>query len=80
MRIHQTLGCHKGISDLIAVKKGVTAFIEIKTPKGELRPEQLRFSCEIDAHGGIYAILRSVEGAERLDRMIFKEGKNGNSV
>ena len=32
IRHQQGLGCHKGLSDLSAIKNGITIYIEIKTP------------------------------------------------
>lgn len=68
IRIQQGMGAHKGLSDLIAVKSGRVVFAEIKTPRGRLSEYQERFREEIAAHGGEYAVLRSVEDAMRLDK------------
>ncbi len=64
IRNHQTLGSHKGLSDLVAVKGGRVLWIEVKRPGGELRPDQERFRDEILAHGGEYLVARSVEDVE----------------
>lgn len=66
IRIHQGLGCHKGISDLIAVKGGVTAFIEIKGIKGWLSDYQEQFQAEIKHQGGIYIVARGIEDVATL--------------
>ena len=68
IRIQQGMGAHKGLSDLIAVKGGRVVFAEIKTPRGRLSEYQREFERELAAHGGEYAVLRSVEDAMRLDR------------
>jgi hypothetical protein len=61
IRIQQGLGCHRGISDLIAVKKGRTVFIEVKKPSGKLSDHQERFRDAISDRGGEYVVMRSVE-------------------
>ncbi len=64
-RIQQGLGAHKGISDLIAVKDGVTAFIEIKH-KSNLSEHQETFKAEIESHGGVYIVARGIEDVQTL--------------
>lgn len=66
IRIQQGLGCHKGISDLIAIKKGRVVFIEIKTSKGKLSIHQQRFRLDIEYYGGEYVIMRNFEDAEEF--------------
>ena len=36
-------GLPKGFSDLFAVKDGRIVFLEVKTPTGKVRPEQVNF-------------------------------------
>ena len=61
MRIQQSIGCHPGISDLIAVKRGMTIFVETKSPKwrGKLSKDQEKFKAEIEAHGGMFYVIDS---------------------
>jgi hypothetical protein len=59
----QGLGAYPGISDLIAIKNGVTAFIEIKTPTGTQSEKQEDFQRDVEEHGGVYKVLRSLEEA-----------------
>lgn len=61
IRIQQGLGCHKGISDLIAVKDGKTVFIEIKKPGGVLSEHQKKFRDDIETHGGKYIVAIDIE-------------------
>ena len=69
IRIHQGPMCHKGISDLIAVKDGRTACVEIKTIKGKLSEHQILFQCEILHRKGIYIVARGIEDvAELVDK------------
>ena len=66
IRHQQGLGCHKGLSDLTAIKGGKTVYIEVKKPKGKLSEWQLDFQADIEAHGGLYVVARSVEDVEFL--------------
>jgi len=50
-----------GIPDAFAIKNGVTLFIEVKSEKGKLSPEQIQTGSEINSHGGNYIVARSVE-------------------
>ena len=62
IRIVQGLGCHRGISDLIAVDKtGNVHFIEIKTKTGRLSEHQEAFKYQIESRGGSYKVIRSYE-------------------
>ena len=66
IRHQQGLGCHKGLSDLTAIKNGRTVYIEVKRPKGTQSDDQLDFQADIEAHGGLYVVARSVEDVEFL--------------
>lgn len=68
--IRQGKHCHKGISDNIAIKEGVVAFIEYKSEKGKLSPEQLLFQLEVVQHGGKYEVIRSLEDAVKLNEYV----------
>lgn len=60
--IHQqSYHAHKGISDLIALKKGRTIYLEIKTPIGKTSKAQVEFGDMITEAGGEYYIVRSLE-------------------
>jgi len=61
IRIHQGLGSHRGISDLICVKDGVVIFVECKSAKGRLSQDQQTFAENIKKHGGIYLLVRSID-------------------
>ena len=50
-----------GISDLIAIREGRVLFLEIKAGNGKQRPAQAVFQAEIQAHGGEYYVIRSVD-------------------
>ncbi|MGB9903068.1 MAG: hypothetical protein ACPLQO_00180 [Desulfotomaculales bacterium] len=69
-RVHQSLGSHKGISDLIAVKNGRVLFVECKSQHERARQsdEQAEFQRQIEAHGGTYILARRMEDVERVIR------------
>ncbi len=66
IRHQQTLGSHRGLSDLTAIKDGLTVYIEVKTASGILSADQEAFKAEIEAHGGRYIVARSVEDVQEL--------------
>jgi hypothetical protein len=53
-----------GGADLIGLYGGKFVAVEIKTPTGRQSDDQKRFQQLIEAKGGEYVILRSVEDAE----------------
>ena len=55
------IGTHPGLSDLMAVRDGVTIFIEVKTATGKLSKPQERFCRAVTAHGATYLLVRSVD-------------------
>lgn len=63
IRIQQSLGSHRGLTDLIAIKDGKVLFIEVKSnsSRSKQSPHQVEFQREIEAHGGTYMLVRSVE-------------------
>lgn len=61
IRNQQSLGSHKGLSDLTAIKSGQVLWIEVKTPSGRLSQYQEQFRTEIEGHGGRYLMAKSVE-------------------
>jgi hypothetical protein len=67
VRIQQSLGCHKGLPDLLAVRDGVVLFIEVKTPKGKLSRYQEQFRDELKAHGGNYVVIRDLADVMKLN-------------
>ncbi|GHU77567.1 hypothetical protein AGMMS49992_25860 [Clostridia bacterium] len=59
--IMQGLGSTPGISDLCAVKRGRTVWVEIKTPRGRKSGGQNEFQRLVTAHGGEYRVARSIK-------------------
>ena len=66
IRLQQSLGCHKGLPDLLAVRDGIVLWIEVKTPKGKLSRYQEQFKQDLEGHGGRYLIIRSLADVMRL--------------
>ena len=60
MRHQQGLGALRGLSDLTAIKDGLTIYLEIKTLKGNLSKYQEAFRDEIISHGGTYLVIRDL--------------------
>ena len=77
IRIHQSMGSEKGISDLIAVKNGVVLFIEVKNYPGktmdgkevranDLSKHQVVWRDNLVQHGGNYYVLRCAKDAHDI--------------
>lgn len=65
--ILQSMGCHPGISDFIAIKAGRTVYIETKSPAGKQRPDQIVFQENIEAKGGEYFLVDCYEDLVKID-------------
>lgn len=61
IRHQQSLGSLKGLSDLSAIKDGKTIYIEVKTPRGHQSDYQKEFQDNIESHGGLYILARSID-------------------
>lgn len=61
VKIHQSMGSHKGIADLYALRGGVGVWIEVKTPTGRQSQDQQKFQQEVEAHGGTYILARGID-------------------
>lgn len=60
---------YNGISDLTAIKDGMTYWIEIKRPRGDRQNDyQKDFQADVESRGGRYLIIHSFEEAEALVR------------
>lgn len=55
-----------GSSDLVGICEGKFLAVEVKAPKGRVRPEQQRFIDAVNKAGGIAGVCRSVEDALAL--------------
>ncbi|RIL22688.1 VRR-NUC domain-containing protein [Staphylococcus gallinarum] len=58
----------KGFPDTVGYRKsdGKMIFIEVKTEKGRLRPEQIKFQSFIETQPVLYGVARSVDDAIRI--------------
>jgi len=50
-----------GIPDILLLFKGHLIGLEVKTPTGKPSPEQLAWGRDIEANGGSFFIVRSVD-------------------
>lgn len=68
MRIHQSLGSHRGLPDLICLKDGKTIYIECKGQRAgaKLSGPQEVMRQDIERHGGVYMVARSIEDIENF--------------
>jgi hypothetical protein len=63
---HQSLGSHKGVADLFAIKDGISLWLEVKTATGKLSEDQKLFRDNITSCGGNYFIVRSLDDVIEL--------------
>ena len=57
------MGVHAGFADLIILSDGRVLFLELKAPKGRLRPDQEAFRDVVLAQGFGWALVRSLGDA-----------------
>ena len=57
------MGIHAGFADLLVICDGRVLFLELKAPKGRLRPDQEGFRDAALAHGFGWALIRSLDDA-----------------
>jgi Holliday junction resolvase len=61
-KIHQQgKYCFKGITDLIAIKNGLTIYVEVKAWKGKLSDDQIKFRDNIVSKGGKHLVARNLD-------------------
>ena len=56
----------KGVSDILAIYKGLFVALEIKTKTGRLSDNQKEFIKTIQDHEGVASVIRSIEDANTL--------------
>lgn len=66
IRNQQGLGSHPGMTDLTAIRTGMTVWIEIKTAKGRVSEDQDAFRRDVQEHGGKWLMAKSIEDVENL--------------
>lgn len=64
-RAQRGLFKRKGVSDIIGIYKGRFLSIEVKSQKGRLSEDQKQWLRDVEAHGGISIVARSVEDVEQ---------------
>lgn len=57
------MGVHRGFPDLIVLCDGRVLFLELKAPKGRLRPDQEAFRDAVMTQGFAWALVRSLDDA-----------------
>ncbi|QCO55557.1 VRR-NUC domain-containing protein [Pseudorhodobacter turbinis] len=57
------MGVHPGFADLLVISEGRVLFLEVKSAKGRLRPEQDVFRDTVLTQGFGWALVRSVDDA-----------------
>jgi hypothetical protein len=57
------MGVHPGFADLMVLAEGRVLFLELKSPKGRLRPAQEAFREAVTAQGFGWALVRSLDEA-----------------
>jgi hypothetical protein len=57
------MGVHPGFADLVVFCEGRVLFLELKSPKGRLRPAQAAFRDAVLAQGFGWALVRSLDDA-----------------
>jgi hypothetical protein len=57
------MGVHAGFADLMILCDGRVVFLELKSPKGRLRPEQEAFRDAVLAQGFGWALVRCLDDA-----------------
>jgi len=57
------MGVHAGFADLMVICDGRVLFLELKAPKGRLRPAQEAFRDAVLSQGFGWALVRSVDDA-----------------
>ena len=75
IRMQAGIGAHKGIADLYCLRAGRDVWLECKTTKGKQSGHQVKFQADVEAHGGEYCVVRSLEDAMDLER--GREGTDG---
>lgn len=67
----QGLGAFKGLPDIFLVVKGKPIIaIEFKTEKGKLSEHQKTFEQKIEANGGFYFVIKSIEDFLKVEEII----------
>lgn len=70
----------KGLADLCCCRWGVTAWVEVKSIKGQLSDAQRRFGEQVTDAGGVYVVARSIDFAvqtlEHIEIVVCDSGEH----
>lgn len=61
---HKGMGYEKGVCDLVLFRRGVAWFVELKTAKGKLSPEQIAFGLKVTKLGYKHVVWRSLDDCQ----------------
>jgi len=50
-----------GLSDILLLKRGRVYFLEVKSAKGKISPQQEEFKAKVEAEGCEYFVVRSID-------------------
>lgn len=56
----------KGVADILAVKDGRAIFLEVKSDKGRMSPDQHEFSRRVIIAGADYHVVRSIDDVQKI--------------
>jgi hypothetical protein len=76
IRNQQSMGSHKGLSDLQAIKNGLTVYIETKRPGGKLSDHQVKFQEAVEGHGSQYIVIKSLDEIQGAVEMLDNEARH----
>ena len=70
-KIHQQgKFCYRGITDLIAIKDGLTIYVEVKAEKAKLAADQMKFMDDVKDHGGVHIVARSIDDVRNVIKKV----------
>jgi hypothetical protein len=73
IRNQQGIGSKRGTADYTVVKNGFTAWVEAKSPVGKQSAPQAEFQKQLEAVGGFYIVVHSLD--EFIERWKERNGK-----
>ena len=83
-KVHQGLGSTPGIPDIVGIWQGKLLGIEVKTAKGVVSDKQALKLREINRHGGLAFVARSIDDVvEALgiqDRFLFSRKQSQSTI
>ena len=65
-KLYRVKGCPKGTSDLCIIKDGKAIFVELKSYKGKVTPEQYSFAERVQACGAQWYVVKLFQELEGI--------------